>query len=113
MPTEKQMTLKTRSSGLGQHCVERDPPKIKAKRSDVDVIRLTNINSSDSGRVITVSIDTTEAAKLFDPPVNSSTALNPGESLTWKVKATIVGQVGVNVRTNPDATSVHDNCTAV
>src|SRR5262245_4362226 len=98
-PNVKQMTLKTKPAGQGRHCVERDPPKIKSKRSDVDAVRLTNANNAGSGQVITVKIDLGDAAKLFEPPVNASTALNPGESLTWKVKATISGQVSIGFDT--------------
>ena len=103
------MTLTTETTQLGDECVNRKPPRITASRSDADIVRLTNGNPQGSAKTITVSLQPSDSIKLlFDPVPPMSKALNPGESLDWKIKAAIPGSAGVRFRTKPDGCHGHD-----
>lgn len=102
------MKLSTETTQGGDECVRRKPSRITSSRKDADAIRLSNDNAKGSGQAITVSIDPSQAAKLFDPLPAPETTLNPGDSVDWTVKAQIDGIVGVRFDTDPDQCSGHD-----
>lgn len=102
------MKLSTESTQAGGECVRRKPARITSSRKDADAIRILNDNAKGSGQVITVTLDPSQAAKLFDPLPAAETALNPGDSVDWTVKAQIDGIVGVRFETDPDNCTGHD-----
>jgi hypothetical protein len=107
-PKVQSIKLTTETTPLGDDCVRRDPSILKANRKDADIIRVINRNTSGSGQAITVTIDPSKAAALFDPVPEAETALDPGESVDWRVRAEIAGSAGVKFQTDPDSCTGHD-----
>jgi hypothetical protein len=107
-PKVRSIKLTTETTPLGDDCVRRDPSTLKANRKDVDIIRVINGNTSGSGQAITVTINPSKAAALFDPVPAAEMALDPGESVDWRVSASIAGSAGVKFQTDPDSCTGHD-----
>jgi hypothetical protein len=98
----KSMSLRTRSTADGDECVRRTPAVIRESRANADVIRLVNENAAGSGKSISIFIDPSKAADLFEPVPPASVVLEPGKSVDWTVKSVIAGAASLSFRTDPD-----------
>jgi hypothetical protein len=106
-PKVATITLTIEKRGNAQ-CTRRKPEKLALKKTDAEVIRLTNGNT-DGGGVITVFLERSQATKLFNPIPPREAKLGPGESVDWVV-ADVIGDDGhVNYHTTPEDCTAGDH----
>jgi hypothetical protein len=102
------MSLRTRPTADGDECVRRTPSVIRESRGNADIIRLVNNNAAGSGKDISIFLDASKAADLFDPVPPASVILEPGQSVDWTLKSVIDGTASISFRTDPDKCSGAD-----
>jgi len=96
------ITLTTEVTDSGDKCVNRHPRRISKRRSEIDVIRVSNANPIGSNDSIRITVDPTEAGQLFDPVPPANKTLAPGESIDWTIRAVMTPPAGMKFRTDPD-----------
>jgi hypothetical protein len=108
MSNIQQINLRTTFHG-GQECVDRQPPTINPRRKDVDIVRLTNVNPTDTGSTITVTLDADTLGNVFVDPPAGPVDLDPGESLDLTVKPQANWPQREGFTTDPSTCQHHDS----
>jgi hypothetical protein len=93
----------------GLECVSRTPPSIHARRSDVDVVRITNKNPPHTGSTITITLDEDTLGDVFQDPPEGPQDLTPGQSLDLEVRSDITSTQSEGFSTNPRRCHPHDS----
>lgn len=108
------MKLRTQPNNQVQLRVVQTPARIDIRKSEFDVVRITN---ADPARTIKVKLAPANAANLFDPvPSTAFVALEPGAHVDWMIADQLGPIRQTRFFTDPpsldaaDHTDVHIEC---